>query len=122
MMPEHLFTQPLYLQRRDALAARISCGEWKPGVAIPSEARELGVSTGTMRTSLDLLEGVGLGNLVKCVSARSCSPSAAEALNTGLGTPVLILDRVIRTRDGRPAEWCRAECVLNGVHHQVNWG
>jgi GntR family transcriptional regulator len=238
-MPEHLFTQPLYLQLRDALAARIACGEWKPGIAIPSEgdlAREVGVSKGTMRKSLDLLEGEGLlirrqgrgtfvvdpgsqgpgqrfnnfrlangapadgnastldiavaeastsecerlqlttgdkvyrirrirlrqdrafmiervslpvalfpqlverrlrshrlveiaqaysvllGNSVECVLAGTCSPSAAEALNTGLGTPVLILDRVIRTRDGRPAEWRRAECVLNGMHYQVNWG
>jgi GntR family transcriptional regulator len=63
MMPERLFTQPLYLQLRDALAARMVRGEWKVGTAIPSEgdlAREFGVSKGTMRKALDLLEDESL--------------------------------------------------------------
>ena len=58
-MPERFSTQPLYLQLRDALAERIASGEWKPGDIIPNEvdlARELGVSQGTVRRSLDLLE------------------------------------------------------------------
>ena len=53
-------TRPLYLQVRDALAARIAMGEWKPNTAIPNEgdlAREFGVSSGTMRKALDLMEG-----------------------------------------------------------------
>jgi GntR family transcriptional regulator len=52
-------TRPLYLQVRDALADRIATGEWKPRTAIPNEgdlAREFGVSSGTMRKALDLLE------------------------------------------------------------------
>jgi GntR family transcriptional regulator len=51
--------RPLYLQLRDALAERIAAGEWKPGAVIPNEgdlARESGVSPGTMRKALDLLE------------------------------------------------------------------
>ena len=51
--------RPLYLQLRDALAERISGGEWKPGSAIPNEsdlAREFSVSAGTMRKALDLME------------------------------------------------------------------
>lgn len=51
--------RPLYLQLRDALAERIAGGEWKPGSAIPNEsdlAREFGVSAGTMRKALDLME------------------------------------------------------------------
>jgi GntR family transcriptional regulator len=53
-----LSTRPLYLQLHDALAERVVSGEWKPG-PIPNEgelAREYGVSTGTMRKALDLLE------------------------------------------------------------------
>jgi GntR family transcriptional regulator len=53
-------TRPLYLQVRDALASRIAGGEWKPNAAIPNEsdlAREFGVSSGTMRKALDLMEG-----------------------------------------------------------------
>jgi GntR family transcriptional regulator len=52
-------TRPLYLQVRDALAARIAMGEWKPNAAIPNEsdlAREFGVSSGTMRKALDMME------------------------------------------------------------------
>jgi GntR family transcriptional regulator len=55
-----LSSRPLYLQLRDALAERIATGEWKPHSAIPNEgdlAREFGVSPGTMRKALDLLEG-----------------------------------------------------------------
>jgi GntR family transcriptional regulator len=51
--------RPLYLQLRDALAERIATGEWKPGAAIPNEsdlARDFGVSAGTMRKALDLME------------------------------------------------------------------
>ena len=46
-------------QVRDALAERIATGAWKPGVAIPNEsdlARAFGVSAGTMRKALRLLE------------------------------------------------------------------
>jgi GntR family transcriptional regulator len=53
------FVKPLYLQVRDALIERIGKGEWKPGTTIPNEvdlAREFGVSSGTMRKALDLLE------------------------------------------------------------------
>ncbi|HEY7550402.1 MAG TPA: GntR family transcriptional regulator [Hyphomicrobiaceae bacterium] len=49
----------LYLQVRDALAQRIAAGEWRHGTAIPSEgdlAREIGVSSGTVRKALKLLE------------------------------------------------------------------
>lgn len=51
--------RPLYLQLRDALAERIASGEWKPTAAIPNEsdlAREFGVSAGTMRKALDMME------------------------------------------------------------------
>jgi GntR family transcriptional regulator len=61
MVSASIFSRrPLYLQVRDALAARIATREWKPGFAIPNEsdlAREFGVSSGTMRKALDLLEG-----------------------------------------------------------------
>jgi GntR family transcriptional regulator len=47
------------LQVRDALVERIATGEWKPGFAVPNEgdlARDLGVSSGTVRKALELLE------------------------------------------------------------------
>ena len=236
-MPERFSIQPLYLQLRDALAERIASGEWKSGDIIPNEvdlARELGVSQGTVRRSLDLLEsehvvtrrqGRGtfvndpdsqayrfnnfrlangaaaraeastldivmaeasdsecarlqlitgdqvyrisrirshlgrafmiegaslpaalfpqlveralqshrlveiaqaysllLGNAEERIVVGTCSPLAAEALNLAPGTPVLILDRVIKTRNGRPAEWRRAECVLDGMHYKAHLG
>jgi GntR family transcriptional regulator len=49
----------LYLQVRDALAERIASGQWKPGMAVANEgdlARELGVSGGTVRKALELME------------------------------------------------------------------
>jgi DNA-binding GntR family transcriptional regulator len=55
-----LSNRPLYLQVRDAVAERIATGTWKTGNAIPNEgdlAREFGVSVGTVRKALGLLEG-----------------------------------------------------------------
>jgi GntR family transcriptional regulator len=49
----------LYLQVRDALADRIANGTWKPGTPVANEgdlARELGVSAGTVRKALELME------------------------------------------------------------------
>ena len=59
MTENRFLIRPLHVQVRDALAQRIATGEWKPGDAIPSEndlARQLGVSPGTIRRSLHLLE------------------------------------------------------------------
>ena len=59
MTADRFFVRPLYQQLRDALADRIATGEWKVGQAVPNElelARDLGVSAGTVRKSLDLLE------------------------------------------------------------------
>jgi GntR family transcriptional regulator len=49
----------LYLQVRDVLTERIANGSWKPGDSIANEidlARELGVSSGTVRKALELME------------------------------------------------------------------
>jgi GntR family transcriptional regulator len=49
----------LYLQVRDALTERIASGTWKPGTTIANEsdlARDLGVSSGTVRKALELME------------------------------------------------------------------
>jgi GntR family transcriptional regulator len=54
-----LSVEPLYLQVRNLLAQRIVGGVWPPGSALPNEldlARELGVSSGTVRKALDSLE------------------------------------------------------------------
>jgi GntR family transcriptional regulator len=51
--------RPIYLQVCDALTERIAKGEWKPGQAIPNEielARSLGISSGTVRKALELME------------------------------------------------------------------
>jgi GntR family transcriptional regulator len=51
--------RPLYQQLREALVDKITSGEWKPGATLPNEgdlAREFGVSPGTMRKSLELME------------------------------------------------------------------
>jgi GntR family transcriptional regulator len=235
-MPQRFLTQPLYMQLRDVLAQRIASGEWKSGNAVPNEidlARELGVSQGTVRRSLDLLEsehvvtrrqgrgtfvldpaspgvlgrytnilsnkgdrvvgeisavevaqgtadekerkllllppdaevyrlrrtqsckskpflveqvvlpvalfpgvserewgsrrlteiapshGVLLAGAVENVTPGVASAATATALHIREGAPVLILERLISTRDGKPAQWRRAECVLGGLQYKV---
>jgi len=59
MTSQPLNRQTVYAKIRNAMAQRIATGEWKPRAAIPNEgdlAREFGVSLGTMRKALDLLE------------------------------------------------------------------
>jgi GntR family transcriptional regulator len=54
-----LAARPLYLQVHDLLLQRITSGIWKPGTHLPAEtdlAKELGVSSGTVRKALDTLE------------------------------------------------------------------
>lgn len=54
-----LASRPLYLQVRDLLLGRVTSGEWRPGNSLPNEnllAQQLGVSIGTIRKALDLLE------------------------------------------------------------------
>jgi len=54
-----LSSRPLYLQVCDEMAERIATSVWKPGGAIANEsdlAREFGVSSGTVRKALQLLE------------------------------------------------------------------
>ena len=56
-------SRPLYLQLRDALVERIVTGQWAPGTIVPNEvdlAREFGVSPGTMRKALELMEATRL--------------------------------------------------------------
>jgi GntR family transcriptional regulator len=221
--------RPLYLQLRDALAERIATGAWKPGAAISNEgdlAREFGVSPGTMRKALDLMEhdrlvtrrqgrgtfvndqssdelslryinirgrdgqrligdvkspeitksaankmecarldlltgdgvyrirrvrlsddepfmleeasvpatlfpgleemsasthrivclaqkhGILLGRAEERISIGSASPDVAEALNVATGSPIAVLDRVVRAIDGRAIEWRIGWCQL----------
>ena len=54
-----LAREPLYLQVCELLSRQIASGVWKPNAALPNElelARELGVSTGTVRKALERLE------------------------------------------------------------------
>src|SRR5690349_13141524 len=77
---EKLTMRPLYLQVRDLLLERIASAVWKPGAVLPSEldlAKELGVSSGTVRKALDRLEAEhvvsrrqGKGTFVNDSSAR----------------------------------------------------
>ena len=54
-----LLTGPLYLQVSEIIRQRIIDAEWPVGQPIPNEAdlsREVGVSKGTLRKALELLE------------------------------------------------------------------
>jgi GntR family transcriptional regulator len=87
----------LYQQVWDVLAERITSGVWKPGAVIPNEsdlARELGVSVGTMRKALALLEERRLvtrrqrrGTYVNDQAAHALAERFSN-LRTGDGTPI----------------------------------
>src|SRR5258707_622402 len=116
--------RPLYMQVRDLVLERITSGTWKPGAMLPAEvdlARELGISSGTVRKALDALDaehvgqefGLVLGRGVETVSDVAAGAAAADSLAIARGTPVLELDRVVFAIDGRPVEWRVATCHLS---------
>jgi len=58
--PNH---RPLYIRIREALIARLTSGEWKPGTMLPGDAAlaaEMAVSHGTMRKAVDSLAADGV--------------------------------------------------------------
>jgi GntR family transcriptional regulator len=236
--PSRFSSRPLYLQARDAMAERIAAGEYKPMTAIPNEgdlAREFGVSPGTMRKALDLLEaerlltrrqgrgtfvndqssaelavrysalrgpdgghiseevdllslaeqpvsqaeahrlrlrghekvhrirrlrrsegkpfmledvampavlfpglsaekapshrivvlaqqfGVLLGKGEERITIAAAAPEIASLLKVAPNAPLLVLDRLVRTLDGRPAEWRLAHCNLGDRHYRAEF-
>ena len=63
--------------------------------------------------------GVLLGKGEEGVSIVAASALASEMLRIAEGSPVLFLDRVVMSRDGRPVEWRRGECVLTRTMRYV---
>ena len=63
--------------------------------------------------------GVLLGKGEEGVSIVAASALASEMLRIAEGSPVLLLDRVVMSRDGRPVEWRRGECVLTRTMRYV---
>jgi GntR family transcriptional regulator len=232
MTSHRLLRRPIYLRVCDLLSNRVASGEWKPGQAIPNEielARDMGVSGGTVRKALELMESnhmlirrqgrgtfvadptisgfadrfcgirnangqtvagsieivevaqgtadedartrlqLGKQDLVWClrrrrrdggrvfmyervvlpvslfpevradrphrivtlahrrglmlgpadehVSLAGASPEAAEAMSIAPGTPVLLLNRIVRTTEGQPVEWRCGECHVGTGHY-----
>jgi GntR family transcriptional regulator len=58
-----------------------------------------------------------LGDADERITVEPPPQMAAKALSLTPETHVLSLDRVIRTRDGQPAEWRNAQCVLRDMHY-----
>lgn len=69
---------------------------------------------------LALDHGVLLGKAVETVSPGAASATAARLLGVAEGTPVLVLERMISTREGEAAEWRRAECIPNPLRYVVD--
>jgi GntR family transcriptional regulator len=86
-------TRPLYLQVRDYLAQQIARGAFKPGAVLPNElqfAEHLGVSIGTLRKGLEMLEKERL------ITRRQGSGTFVRDHAVGMLSP---LDN-IRTKEG----------------------
>jgi GntR family transcriptional regulator len=98
MMSSTAFSKrALYLQVWDALTGRITSGAWKAGSAIPNESdlsHELGVSLGTVRKALKLMEAQrlvtrrqGRGTFVNDHAAHEFA-DRFNSLRTADGVPV----------------------------------
>jgi GntR family transcriptional regulator len=58
--------------------------------------------------------GILLGKAEERISIGSASASVAGTLRIAPDTPLMLLDRIIRTLDGQPVEWRVAHCNLAG--------
>jgi GntR family transcriptional regulator len=122
--------RPLYLQVRDAVFDRIRSGRLKYGEALPSEVdlhRQLGVSLGTLRRALDVLESEqliirepGRGTYVR---GRQ-TDRAYERFNPIWGDDGGPLRGRIKTGKatlGAPTGWERAALRLEAGDHVVRF-
>lgn len=80
-MPNIFEIKPLYHQVRDFLASEIFFGRWKPGTGIPNEidlAKDYGVSVGTMRRALGMLESERLIHRKQGTGSFVSQPNAPD--------------------------------------------
>jgi GntR family transcriptional regulator len=63
--------------------------------------------------------GVLLGGATEKLTIAAVSAGAAKTLHLSEGSTVFVLERLITTLDGQPAQWRRAECVSSGLHYEA---
>jgi GntR family transcriptional regulator len=107
-----LARDPLYLQVCELLARQIASGVWKPNAALPNElelARELGVSTGTVRKALERLEAdrlvmrrQGRGTFVIDQAGPEVA-SRFERLRQGDGEAIVWSGELLHQSSGAPS-------------------
>jgi len=104
-----LAREPLYLQVCELLTRQIVGGVWQPNAALPNEvelARDLGVSSGTVRKALEKLEGdrlvvrrQGRGTFVVDQTAPEAA-SRFDRLRQPDGDPIAWRARLIQQSNG----------------------
>jgi GntR family transcriptional regulator len=63
--------------------------------------------------------GVLLGKAEERVSIGQAAQAVADTLGIPPGTPVMVLDRVVQSLDGRPVEWRVGWCHLADKYYQA---
>ncbi len=106
-----LAREPLYLQVYELLARRIADGAWKPNTTLPNEmelAREMGVSSGTVRKALEKLEAdrlvvrrQGRGTFVVDQAAPEAA-SRFDRLRRSDGDRLVWTARLLQQGNGEP--------------------
>jgi GntR family transcriptional regulator len=113
MPAKSLAREPLYLQVCELLTRQIAGGVWKPNAALPNElelARELGVSSGTIRKAMEKLEAdrlvvrrQGRGTFV----IDQAGPEFAlrfDRMRQGDGAPIVWRAELLKSGGGAPTE------------------
>jgi GntR family transcriptional regulator len=86
-----------------------------PAALFPGLARRKQVPHRVVALAQEL--GILLGKGEERISIGAASEETAAALRLAPGTPVLVLDRLIHTLDGTPAEWRLAHCDCAGKYY-----
>jgi GntR family transcriptional regulator len=64
--------------------------------------------------------GLLLGEAQERISMGAASRDTAETLDIVEGSPIIVLDRVVLTIEGQPAEWRVGQCRLAANHYLAN--
>jgi GntR family transcriptional regulator len=116
-----LAREPLYIQVCELLTRRIAGGVWKPNAALPNElelARELGVSSGTIRKAMEKLEAdrlvvrrQGRGTFVIDQTGPEIA-SRFDRVRHGDGKPIVWRTELLRQSCDTPTERERRKLLL----------
>lgn len=113
--------RPLYHQVKEHLIQRIVEGAWLPGSVLPSESQLAAEKRlpNTLYTLYQRRYGFSVLKAKESIKAVLASDEDVLLLGVGPGSPLLQIERIAFSIDGRPIELRQSRCVTDYYTYQV---